>query len=162
MNTTVSRAEPLPARQGQYVVLAMIGLAIAAAMFAWWWNYGRSQRPMELFGPEAATLIRTAPQVEILVSEPTGNIEISKARGLLNARTSLLSDASYEWSSPTHFNNAQAAVKFSQGNQSVIVFFDFENRSVQVSGTGRTATLVKKTAEGWRAYIARQIENPGK
>src|SRR5437870_2908986 len=83
---------------GQALVLAMFGLAVLAATFAWWWNYNRGRQSLEFFGAEGATLIRTAPQVEYLRSEPESSINISKAPGLLNARASLLSDASYEWS----------------------------------------------------------------
>ena len=56
---------------------------------------------LEFYGPEAATLIRTAPKVEILRSPPDDNLDLSHVPGLLNARTSLLSDASYDWVAPT-------------------------------------------------------------
>jgi hypothetical protein len=49
-------------------------------------------------------------------------------------------------------------VRFSRGRSHVVVTFDFENRTIKSSATGRTATLIKKTAEGWQAYLARQIE----
>src|SRR2546423_4255155 len=84
------------ASTGQVAVLTMITVAVMAAGFSWWWNYNRGRKSLEFYGSEAATLIRTAPQVEILRAEPETNIDISHAPGLINARASLLSDASYE------------------------------------------------------------------
>src|SRR5438128_2232722 len=86
------------ASSGQRAVLAMLAIGILAAVFSWLWNYNRERQSLEFYGPQAATLIRTAPQVEVLRPEPEANIDISKAPGLINARASLLSDASYEWS----------------------------------------------------------------
>jgi hypothetical protein len=146
--------------RGKFAVLFIFALALALASFAWWWNYNRGRQVLAFYGPEAAQLIRTAPKVEILNSEPTGNIDISKAHGLLNARASLLGDASYEWAAtePSFFT-PRAAVRFSQDDRSVTIFFDFDNRSIQVSPNGLKATLTKKTAEGWKTYLERQARS---
>jgi hypothetical protein len=148
-----------PAHRGQFVVLTMFVVATAAATFAWWWNYHRGDQALEFFGAEGARLIRTAPNVEYLRSPSDESIDISSAPGLLNARTSLLSDASYDWSAPDpRLESPQFSVRFSRGRSHVVVTFDFENRTVRSSTTGRTAKLIQKTAEGWQAYLARQIE----
>jgi len=145
--------------RGAVAVLAMLGVAILAATFAWWWNFDRGRRTLDLYGPEAATLVRTAPKVELL-GHPNGDIDISKAPGLLNARTSLLSDPSYEWtSSETPFDASQYAVRFSRDGRSATVFFDFENQSINIAPNCRNAKLSKKTADGWRAYIERQVKD---
>jgi hypothetical protein len=140
----------------------MIGLAVLAAAFAWWWNFNRGRKALEFFGPEAATLIRTAPKVEILRPEPESNIDISRAPGLLNARAALLSDASFDWpaSSATQ-ESPRFSVQFSRGDRSVVVTFDFENRTITNSATHRTTTLKPKTAQGWRTYLARQTNATG-
>jgi len=142
------------AAPGQVVVIAMLAVALAAATFAWWWNFQRGRRALEFFGPEAATLIRTSPSVELLRdNEPVR--DISKATGLLNARTSLLGDASYQWTSEGQFAKSDATLRFSEGERSVLVSFDFEDGTISVNG--KTAVLSQKTAEGWRRYLERQM-----
>ena len=150
---------PTSAGTGKLAVLAMIGIAVSAASFAWWWNYNRGRQALEFYGPEAALLIRTAPQVELLRPEPEGDIDISQAPGLINARASLLGDASYDWSAAASPQESPLfSVRFSRGEKSVVVTFDFENRTISNSATQRSATLKPKTAEGWRTYLARRIE----
>ena len=142
---------------GRVAVLVMLAVGIAAASFAWWWNYNRGRRSLELYQAEGANLVRTAPKVEILASDRHDNIDISKAPGLLNARTSLLNDSSYEWPAETSiFGSPQAAVRFSNRDESLIVLFDFENRRMLVNC--RTVRIKQKTAEGWQSYLTRQIE----
>jgi hypothetical protein len=140
---------------GKFAVLSMIAVALLAASFAWWWNFNRGRQAMELYGPEAATLIRTAPKVELLTGG--GVIEISKAPGLLNARASLLSDASYRWHESANGGHPDAAVRFSDGQRFVVVEFDFDAEMATASSTGKSAKLMKKTADGWRQFIERNV-----
>ena len=154
-----SRRKQASAGAGQRTVLAIMAVAVLAAGFAWWWNFNRGRRSLELYGPEAATLIRTAPKVEILRSAPDAAIDISKAPGLLNARTSLLSDASYDWSTTQPPQQSPLfSVRFSRGGKSVVVTFDFENQTINNSATEQTVTMNPKTADGWRKYLARIVE----
>src|SRR5439155_19690145 len=140
----------------QLAVVTMLAVGLAAAVFSWSWNYHRGRNSLQFYGPEAATLIRTAPKVEILRPEPESNIDISRAPGLLNARAALLSDASYEWTaSAAPQESPLFSVRFSRGEHSVVVTFDFENRTISNSTTPRVATLKQKTADGWRQYLAR-------
>ena len=158
MSDAAPPAAVVPRSHGQWAVVAMLVLAVILAAFGWWWNFDRGRRTLELYGPEGATLIRTAPKVE-LVGDSGGNIDISKAPGLLNARTSLLNDASYEWSaSATAVEGSKHSVRFSRGDQSIDVIFDFENRSIRTSPQGSSARLKTKTAEGWRNYLERQAK----
>ena len=148
---------PRPA-SGHRLVLAIFALALAASAFAWWWNFNRGRRALEFYGPEAATLIRTAPAVEILRAEPEKNIDIGQAPGLINARASLLSDASYEWSAADpRQESPRFSVRFARGEQTVTLTFDFEHQTVATSSTGRVARLTKKTAAGWQQYLARHL-----
>src|SRR5262245_66079728 len=102
MNLATSSSRLLPSRQGQYVVLSMTVVALLAATFSWWWNYNRGRKALEFFGPEGALLIRTAPHVVLLATATNQEIEIGGAPGFLNARASLLSDASFQWSEPAN------------------------------------------------------------
>jgi hypothetical protein len=140
---------------GKFAVIGMLLVAVLAASFAWWWNYNRGRQSLAFYGAEAATLIRTAPKVELL--SDAGDINISKAPGLLNARASLLSDASYHWDESNRSEGAfTSAVRFSDGQRHVVVEFDFNAHSVRTSSTGQSTTVLIKTAEGWRAFLARQ------
>src|SRR5262245_25534058 len=157
-NADSGRAQT-PAGAGKTAVLAMLAVGVVAAVFAWWWNYNRGRMALEFYGAEAATLIRTAPRVEILRPEPEVDIDISKTPGLINARASLLSDASYDWSAAAPAQQSPPfSVRFSRGERSVVVTFDFESRTVTSSSTQRTAALRPKTADGWRQYLARRTQ----
>jgi hypothetical protein len=141
---------------GRLAVLTILAAGVMAAAFSWWWNYNRGRNSLEFYGPQGATLIRTAPRVEILRPEPEANIDISRAPGLLNARAALLSDASYEWQAAAARQESPLfSVRFSRGEHSVVVTFDFENRTISNSATKRVATLKQKTANGWRQYLGR-------
>lgn len=148
------------ANGGKLAVFSIFALALAMASFAWWWNYNRGRRTMEFYGAPAATLIRTAPLVALRIGER--EVDISQAPGLLNARTSLLSDASYRWNQTTALTtDPDASVRFTRGNDVVTVAFTFETQSVQPSSTGKTATLIPKTAEGWRSFLTRSSKPTG-
>jgi hypothetical protein len=136
----------------------MFAVAVLAAAFAWWWNFNRSKKALDFYGPEGALLIRTAPMVEFLRPPPETSIDISEAPGLINARASLLSDASYDWSAmDVRQESPLFSVRFQRGDSSIVITFDFENQTVRTSTTQRTAKLAKKTANGWQSYLARQV-----
>jgi hypothetical protein len=145
---------------GSRAVLGIFAVAVLMTAFAWWWNFNRGKQALDFYGPEGALLIRTAPVVEFLQPSPEGTIDISKAPGLINARASLLSDASYDWTaSDVRQESPLFSVRFRRSEQSIVVTFDFENRTVHASTTNRTARLVKKTADGWQGYLARQSKS---
>jgi hypothetical protein len=157
MNAPAPRNTAVAVGHGQTAVLAMIGVAVVAAGFAWWWNYSRGQRALEFYGPQAATLIRTARRVEFRKSDSDAYTDISHAPGLLNARTSLLSDASYQWDRASELiHSPQFFVRFGDENRTVVVTFDFQNQNIAAPSTKQTARLAKRTADGWQAYLLRQ------
>ena len=152
--TTPSKSE-LHGR-GQAVVVAMLAIAVLAALFAWGWNYSRGRRALEFYGSEGAVLVRTAPVVEFLRPEPEPAIDLSRAPGLINARASLLSDASYDWSAQDLRQQSPLfSVRFRRGEQAIVITFDFENRTIHASTTQKTARLDHKTSTGWQSYLAR-------
>lgn len=141
---------------GRWLVVALVCVGALAGGFAWWWNFNRGRRTLEFFGPEAARLIRTAPQVELLKTPPDASVDLSQAPGLINARASLLSDASYVWDqTPADSSSPRLTVRFADGKRSVDLTFDFEYRTLHTSSTNKTALLNQKTASGWQSYLAR-------
>lgn len=164
----------------------MLGVALAAAAFAWWWNYQRGHQSLEFYGSETARLVRTAEQVELLELEPqdssTGSpssplpaaqslmvegqphavvrrADISQAKGLLHARSALLDDASYNWKArPSDATPSYShAVRFSDGNRNAILAFDLTNRTVSLPESSRRATLIPKIVSGWQIFINRHF-----
>lgn len=156
MNESEGEFGKLGKTKGQLAVGAMLALAILMATFAWWVNFNRGRRALDFYGPEGAILVRTAPTVEYLRPAPEGPLDLSKAPGLINARASLLSDASYDWAASDVVQESPLfSVRFRRGEQSVTVTFDFENRTIHASSMQHTAKLNKKTADGWQSYLAR-------
>jgi hypothetical protein len=146
----------MPAR-GKLAVFAILLLAACMAGGGWWWNYQRGRRCLELYGSEAAYLIRTAPKVELL-TEDSATIDLSRAAGLIHARTALLDDVSYVWDAPPATRSDDFhAVRFIRGNTHVTLEFSSTGNTVFVAESGRGATLDQKTADGWRAFIRRQL-----
>jgi hypothetical protein len=147
----------MPSR-GKLAVLTILLVAALLAGGGWWWNWQRGRRCLELYGSEAAYLIRTAPKVEILADESGRAIDISRANGLVHARTALLDDASYAWDeSPAGQSDELHAVRFSRGNVFVTLEFSAKTNSVFIRESGRGAALDQKTADGWRAFIERNL-----
>ena len=162
MNVTEPQSPQTGKAQGQLVVGAMLTIALLMASFAWVVNYSRGNHALDFYGPDGAILLRKAPIVEYLRPEPDGPLDISKAPGLINARAALLSDASYDWSANDVVQESPLfSVRFRRGEQSLVITFDFENRTLHASTTQRTSRLNKKTSDGWQGYLARQA-NPRK
>lgn len=169
MNATDSPAKA--SSGGKLVVVGMLLVAVLAGAFAWWWNYDRGRRAMAFYGPDAAKLIRTAPVVELLtvesgVTAPQSldgrgrgrTIDVSRAAGLVHARASLLDDASYDWDAPASQGSSDPMlVRFTNGNDEALVYLYLDERTVVASPSGRSALLVRKTADGWRQFIERNL-----
>lgn len=155
-----SRGETPPSATGggRLAVLAILLVGLAAASVAWIVNYQRSRKTIEFFGAEGAALVRTAPRVELLRAAPDAAVDLSHAPGLLNARSALLSDDRFDWKATPRLDSPLFTVRFSDAQRSIDVTFDFENRTLQASSTGKVAVLQSKMSEGWRQYLAKQLE----
>jgi hypothetical protein len=149
--------------RGKIAVLSMFALAIGAATFAWFWNYRRGERCLAFYGSEAATLIRTAPTVEILEVDPadplavTRRIDISHAPGLLNARAALLDDASFIWGArpePAEVNPTRL-LRFANADREVRLRLNRERLSLEILPDGNSAVLDAKTSAGWQQFLDR-------
>ena len=116
---------------GKTVILLILAVALGSATLAWWNQYRRGQRVLELWGPDVAYRIRLAPDTELLSlaaspAEPPpapadANTALTPASlavgsrvfaiedrrnltgspGLVHARQALIQDSSYEWDAPT-------------------------------------------------------------
>lgn len=164
---------------GKLAVVGILLVAVGLAGFAWWWNWQRTQRCREFYGGEGAHLIRTATQVEgltlagfsgdesqeqIVVGsdafEIVGHQDLSKANGLIHARTALLDDGGYRWDDQTTGDcqpQILYAVRFREGERQITLAFDFGCPHVWIVETQQRVTLAPKIAEGWQSFLKRQM-----
>lgn len=176
---TASRRSQTTFNIGKVAVAGIVAVALALAGFAWWWNWQRTQRTLELYGGEGADLVRRAEKVEGLVLsgfydgesvervavgphafEIVGRKDLSKTKGLVHARTALLDDHSYDWDDQTRGDCQPMVlygVRFTRGQEQITLVFDFGCQSVWIVETQRNAALAPKIAEGWRSFLSRQV-----
>lgn len=120
-----SEQPPQPAaanNSGKLVIISIVGVALVAAGASWWFRYHSTHRAAKFWGPEAAGLIRDAPEVTLYrkpmvptdslgtdLKEITATkaafqkhvddsaIDVSHAHGLIHLRNALLEDHSFIW-----------------------------------------------------------------
>lgn len=169
--------------RGKLAVAGMIAVALGLAAFAWAWNWQRTQKCREFYGGEGANLVRTAEKVEGLVlsgyydAESVEQIEVgphafevalrrdlSKAPGLIHARTALLDDHSYQWTDQTTGDCQPVilyAARFSRGQERITLAFDFGCRRVWIVESQKQATMAPKISDGWKAFLDKHMQVEG-
>jgi hypothetical protein len=131
---------------GVLVAAGLLLVGAAAAGVAWWNNLAQTRQALDFWGPEAAVLIRDAPQVTALeidfrrsadagsgglVHPATGTPaeihqerDISRARGLVHLRHALLDDRSFDWSAaPREPGELRYALSFERDGRRLVVYF---------------------------------------
>lgn len=150
--------------RGKIAIVVMLALAIAAAAFAWYQNYQRSVRARAFWDDKAAT-IRFAKKVEAFRlrdnNEPVDVTDISSAPGLLNARTSLMSDDAFDWSvepfTPPSSSQWMYGVRFVSDDNNVTLLFSDQSDAMLVRELDKAIQLDVKTAAGWRSYLQKAL-----
>jgi hypothetical protein len=170
---------------GKWLIIFIFGTALAMAIFAWSFQYLRGRRVLELYGPDAARLIRVdADRVQLLQlgdaadtesSSDTETLEldnqhwpivdtidISRARGLLHARQALIEDSSYAWNQPEEdCGDGQSqwafALRFAQGNKPVTIAFDVGCGRLRLIETGAEAPLAEHFVRGMQTFAKEQL-----
>jgi hypothetical protein len=150
--------------RGKIAIVAMLGLAVAAAGYAWYQNYQRSVRARAFWGAQAAT-IRFAKNVEafrvVAGDDRVSVTDIGNAPGLLNARTSLMSDDAFDWSvdsfKPEPSGDWRLGVRFVHNDDVVTLLFSDQSDLMLVSERGQAVKLDSKTAAGWRSYLKKAL-----
>jgi hypothetical protein len=91
---------------GRLVVVGMLGLGAALALYAVAHQREQTRRCLGLFGADAAKAIASAAHVELWRLRPTGRDgrleavtrrDVSRAAGLVHLRRGLVEDANYTW-----------------------------------------------------------------
>ncbi len=94
---------------GTALVVGLLALAVALALFAVWFQWNQTRRCLGFYGPEAARSIQGATRVELwrlAVDPATGRLvaadrrDVSQAPGLVHLRRGLVEDANFAWPAP--------------------------------------------------------------
>lgn len=93
-----------PSGRGTVVVVAVLLMASALGGFAVWFQWEQTRRCLGFFGPEVASVIQSAPTVEIWglassdgkISRQT-TLDVSRAAGLVHLRRGFIEDVNYDW-----------------------------------------------------------------
>ncbi len=166
--------------RGKLLILSILLLALALAVFSIWYQRSLAWRSQEYFGPQAAELILQAPIVEALKLTPSSGFhanpperilsvggqavviaqqrDVSTARGLANVRRGLLSDRSYDWDaapaagSPTW----DYALCFKHGDREATLLFSTEESQALLAGRSQSLSTSPVTA-GLSAFFAEHL-----
>lgn len=152
-------------RSGKWVILAMVGLALAAAAFSWSFRQQAMRRTMAFWGGGTARLIAQAPHVEGLRLAPADAADRDEAgrlivvegrrfrvvahrdmdhvRGLTHLRHALLEDVSFDFraaepSEPPHW---EYAVRFGDGDRVATVLVSLADARLAVAGRPGTVSM---------------------
>ena len=148
-------------QRGQIVIVLIVGVAVAMAGYTCWHHYRKGYQALQFWGQQSATLIRHAPQVELLklsgnrqaddevslgkaASQSVLRIgeqdvpvlqrdDISTMRGLVHARHTLIVDRNFDWqqSVPDPVVDWDFALRFSDQQQQVTLVFSLHQRVVR-------------------------------
>lgn len=167
--------------RGTWLTAAILALAVVASLVSVWYVAGQQRRCLELWGPEAAKLMRHAPTVqawrvaaeEDAAAEMSGDVEavefesrrlklydprmISAARGLSHIRQGLVHDRAFQWNDqPINVPPKwQYALRFSDGDRQTTVLFSFDVPTAGQLENGAIASIAP-SAEAFEAFLAEQ------
>jgi hypothetical protein len=149
---------------GKFALLAVVVLGVAGAVGGWWYQQSLQHRPLKLWGHDAARLFLQAPQVELWRLEPVAKmaslapdfvaangdafrirerVDVSKARGFLHLRHSLVSDHSFDWSAETSSGPRtwRYALRFSDGDRVATLLVSDDFHDAMLAETGAEASI---------------------
>ncbi len=171
-----------PSVSGQVVILAIVGLAIVAASYAWWHQHQQGQAALAFWGPDAAWAVRhaksaqlidrTAPSADRANGEsaihssvqPIGErvISLDDARGFIHARQALINDASYEWEAATSDEKPvwQYGLRFlaEQDRPGFTLWFDLDHQLAGSEDGRRQVKIRQHFADGLATFFAEKIQ----
>lgn len=168
--------------RGKYIIVAIAVVALSLATFAWTFQYLRGRRVLELWGSEAALLIRVeADRVELLVLEDVPaddardetrldidgaerivarRIDLTGTPGILHARQALIEDASFNWSRQRDACQPRwpFALQFTQGERTATVAIDTHCQLARLVELGREASIAP-IAAGMETFLAEKVRD---
>lgn len=163
--------------RGKLAILAMLLLAFTLTGISVVWHYYQGDQAKEFWGTKSAVLIRHAAKVEVLQLRLANGVtgseaerltidnvlfdvvqkkDISQMRGLIHARHALIEDASFHWDKTRGECQGQwnCAMRFTAGDSSAIVLFDFECELARLILSPREVRVTSHIMAGLKRYIA--------
>jgi len=166
--------------RGRLLIISILVLSLAAALFSVGWHYVQTRRALEFWGPESAQLIANPDRVDALQLELSpaqdvrsvgdvvqvdeqlywivGQKQVKKAPGYVNARHALTLDRSFAWDdfpqdcTPTW----RYALRFSCGDESVTVLFSFDCQWARTADQSRQISIAP-IARGLEKLLVEQL-----
>lgn len=148
----------------------IIGLGLALATFAIWFQRGQTRRCLEFYGSSAARRIQVAPRVELWRLDPTPaperpepgrRTDISAARGVVHLRRGLVEDANFVWDRPLPVDPTAPAVALAfyddvtAADPETVLVVRLDDRGGSVEIAGRPGALaLGRIAAGLRTWLA--------
>ncbi|MBI2824577.1 MAG: hypothetical protein HYX69_07825 [Planctomycetia bacterium] len=160
--------------RGKWVILAIVALAVAAGAFSWFYFAWLQRRPLALWGSHAAALMMRAPTARAYRLEPmadaaagdaapgqpvfavdgepfrgTAARDVSRAKGFLHIRQSLVHNASFAWDEPAGDCQPkwEYAIEFEDRGERAVVAFAFNCGRIALVESDRTASIRPAAAE---------------
>lgn len=167
---------------GKWIILVFLVLALALASGAWEYYYRLQQRPLALWGAQAARLIIQAPEVEgwlladANAEDKTEGVEevqaitigsrrlrvverreLGDARGLLHLRKALMNDRSFDWDAEAPKDvDWRYGLKFAKGSETATVLFAPQAERVRILELGNKVS-VAPIARGLEKFFQEQF-----
>ena len=154
--------------RGKLTIITMFSLAVAAATFAWWYQWQHLGQAIEFWGTDSARLIRSGKNAELMVIKPPTSVPIGSAvpvqhrilltgkRGLIHARQAMIEDVSFNWeAAPDVEAKWQYAMRFWDNEQhSVTVLIDLDSSQVRLLNGEHSQTIADRLRNGLIEYLA--------
>jgi hypothetical protein len=153
--------------RGKLIIVLMLGAGVAAAIAAVWYQHQLTRRPLALWGTTVAELINGADRMELhrLSEADSAGAEkrdISRARGAIHFRRSLLEEGSFDWQRETRGVRPEwdYLVRFEDDAGWATIAFDLDANVAQLTGwDDRLVALSPRTAEGLKIFFAEQFND---
>jgi hypothetical protein len=170
--------------RGKLVILGILLVAVAASLFAVYYQYRSQDHALDLWGTTSARLIASSPQVEVLLlgeetdveSEPAADAparvesgdqawrvaashDAVGAKGIANVRRALVMDTTYDWAVADSLPPPvwKYAMTFSDGKDWATVLFDFDTGQVALTGSRKTGRLNRMASDDLAQFFVEQL-----
>ncbi len=156
--------------RGKLIIFLMLGAGIAAAVAAVWYQHSLTWRPLALWGTTVAGLINRSDRMELhrLSAEPdraaAEKRDISRSRGAVHFRRSLLEEGSFDWERDTRGVRPEwdYLVRFEGDGSWATISFDLDQNVAHLTGwEDRLVAISQRTAEGLSTFFAEQFSGEG-
>jgi hypothetical protein len=167
---------------GKLVTILLVGIALAMASYAWWFQFSRGQRALAYWQGANAAVIRHGEAADLLVLQspddagndeavPTLSIDgreyrvtkrvtLDQAPGFVHARHALIDDGSYQWEKEPQgeLTWSHALVFENKAKQRVTVVIALPGGFLRTQQGERPLAMSKILQSGLGTFFQEQLE----